>query len=519
MKKHLKVLVVEDSEFDGQVMLSVLRQGGYALHSQRVDNRSAFREALGTGDWDVILSDYNLPEFDAPEALRILNATAKDIPFIIISGGIGEDVAVAAMKSGAHDYLMKGQLARLVVAVEREMREARIRRERHQVEMALRESELRNRLLWENSTDAVVFMDQEGLIHFANPAATATFGYTNSELVGGRMDRLFLEPGLGEMQRRVQQMERVGGGELPRSSLLLIEGRTRQGEIIPLEIASCSIELHQSLMMVSFIRDISERLRAESELRHHEEDLRAAREIQQWMFPKRPPECPGLDIAGASFPAGAAGGDYYDYLGLPGGLTGLVVADVTGHGIGPALLMAEARAYLRILAGPTGDAGEILTRANMALEEDLSLERYITMLLVSIDAQGRTISWSSAGHSSGWVLGRDGGVRFVLERMGPPLGVESGLSYQGRSGLPLEKGDIVLLLTDGFEESASPSGELFGTRRIHQIVHRNRHLPSVEILALLRDEAERFVGDGDQEDDLTGIIARVDPEEGEGGGT
>ena len=511
MKKHLKVLVVEDSEFDSQVMYSVLRQGGYNVHGQRVENASAFREALGRSDWDVILSDYNLPDFQAPDALHILKATDKDIPFIIISGGIGEDVAVAAMKSGAHDYLMKGQLARLVVAVEREMREAQVRRERRQVEAALRESELRNRLLWENSTDAVIFMDQEGLIHFANPAATRTFGYSNSDLVGGKMDRLFLEPGLDEMRRRTRQIEVTQGSSLLRESLLLIEGHNRRGDLIPLEIATSSIELHQSLMLVAFIRDISERLQAEYELQHHKEQLRVAREIQQWMFPKEPPKCPGIDIAGDSFPAEEAGGDYYDYLNLPGGLIGLVVADVTGHGIGPALLMAEARAYLRVLARPARDVGDILTRANTALQADLGMERYITMLLVAIDIRNKRLSWSSAGHAGGCVIGRDGEVRFPLERTGPPLGIRAESAYREHSEALLQPGDIVVLLTDGFEEAISESEELYGTERIHRLIHRNRHQSSREILVALRDEVRRFVGPGNQEDDLTGIIARVDP--------
>ena len=167
MRKSLRVLIIEDSEFDARVMTSVLRQGGYDVVSQRVESGTALRDALGKQDWDVILSDYNLPEFQAPEALEILKGTGIDIPFIIISGGIGEDVAVSAMKAGAHDYLMKGQLARLVVAVEREMREAQTRRGRHEVEAALKESELRNRLLWENSSDAVLLMDASGVIHFA----------------------------------------------------------------------------------------------------------------------------------------------------------------------------------------------------------------------------------------------------------------------------------------------------------------------------------------------------------------
>ena len=507
MRNALKALIVEDSELDARVMASVLRQGGYELTSQRVDTETALRDALGNGDWDVILSDYNLPDFKAPDALRILKSTGLDIPFIIISGGIGEDVAVSAMKHGAHDYLMKGQLARLVVAVEREMREAQIRRERRQVEAALKESELRNRLLWENSIDAVLFMDEAGLIHFSNPAATEIFGYSAAELVGRSIDRILEESGLAEMRRQMfpSAKEKAGG----KGRLFETEGRTRFGKTIPLEIAASSLTLHQRLMHVAFIRDISERQRAERELREHEEQFRAARDIQQWMFPKRSPDFCGFDISGASFPAEAAGGDYFDYVLLPNERLGLAVADVTGHGIGPALLMAEARAYLRVLTKGRRNVGEILTRANLALAEDLSLECYITMILASVDTKKRRLSWANAGHPAGLIIDKTGKRRVRMSRTGPPLGVRKDTRYGTKSNAALLDGDIVVLLTDGFEEALSETDEFFGVGRICEHVHQNRNRPAGEILASLREKVSGFVGSQDQADDLTGIIVKV----------
>ncbi len=508
MRKALKALIVEDSEFDAQVIASMLRQGGYELTSRRVDTETALRDALGNGDWDVILSDYNLPDFQATDALRILKSTGLDIPFIIISGGIGEDVAVAAMKSGAHDYLMKGQLARLVVAVEREMREAQMRCERRQVEAALKESELRNRLLWENSTDAVIFMDEAELIHFSNPATTEIFGYPTAELIGRSIDRLFGESGLSEMRRQMardaQEREQAKG----EGRLFETKGRTRSGEAIPLEIATSRLELHQRLMHVAFIRDISERRRAERKLREHEEQFQVARDIQQWMFPKRSPNVPGLDISGASFPIEAAGGDYFDYV-LLNERIGLVVADVTGHGIGPALLMAEARAYLRVLTKHCRNVGEILTQANLVLAEDLSLERYITMILVAVDTEKRRLSWANAGHPAGLIIDKAGNRRVRMECTGPPLGIREDVRYGTKSNVPLLDGDIVVLLTDGFEEALSETSEFFGTDKIREHVHQNRELPAGEILSSLRDKVNAFAGSPGQADDLTGIIVKV----------
>ena len=146
MKLPLRVLVVEDSEFDAQIMITILRKGGYDVTSNRVENAEALRTALKEQTWHLILADYNLPTFSAPAALEVLKETGLDLPFIIVSGGIGEDIAVASMKAGAHDYLMKGNLQRLAPAVDRELREAANRSSQREAKKAVIESELRYRL-------------------------------------------------------------------------------------------------------------------------------------------------------------------------------------------------------------------------------------------------------------------------------------------------------------------------------------------------------------------------------------
>ena len=119
MSEPLRVLVIEDSALDAKVLVGLLSAGGYTITSDRVETATEFTGALEGAEWDVVLADYNLPEFNGQEALELLQQSGRDIPFIMISGGIGEDLAVQIMKAGAHDYLMKGNLARLVPAVER----------------------------------------------------------------------------------------------------------------------------------------------------------------------------------------------------------------------------------------------------------------------------------------------------------------------------------------------------------------------------------------------------------------
>jgi two-component sensor histidine kinase len=143
MKEALRLLQVEDSENDAALIERILTKSGHTVYSQRVVSAADMREALSNGSWDLIIADYRLPDFGAPSALSVLHESGRDIPFIVVSGAMGEEVAVAMMKAGAQDYLLKHDLARLGPAVDRELRDALTRREREQAEKALRESEER----------------------------------------------------------------------------------------------------------------------------------------------------------------------------------------------------------------------------------------------------------------------------------------------------------------------------------------------------------------------------------------
>ena len=299
---RLRVLIVEDSEFDARLLGTLLRTGGWEVSSRRVSTASDLEQALVGEDWDLILCDHTMPGFSAPEALRVVQRVGRDIPFIIISGGIEEGVAIDAMKSGAHDFLMKGALGRLVPAVQRELKEAGIRRARRAAEETLRESELRYRSVWDNSTDAVLLLDASGVIRFANPANLPVFGWDPGDLVGLGLDVLQpaeLSPG------HWWQSFRASGTAKSTETL----ARRRDGSRVDIDLALTEMRMGSDLWIVIFSRDITERRRAEEEIRRSREEFAAAREIQQRLFPKEAPRVPGYDIAGASHPADATGGD------------------------------------------------------------------------------------------------------------------------------------------------------------------------------------------------------------------
>src|SRR5207248_2897413 len=140
MPKPLRVLIVDESEEDASLAIRELRRSGYDPTHERCDTQAAFKAALEWKTWDVIIADYELPRFNGLTALGIARETGLDIPFILVSGTIGESLAVTAMKAGAQDYVLKGDLARLPAAVEREVREAKVRKKRREVEETLQRS-------------------------------------------------------------------------------------------------------------------------------------------------------------------------------------------------------------------------------------------------------------------------------------------------------------------------------------------------------------------------------------------
>src|SRR5262245_46541981 len=140
MVKSLRLLIVEDSEDDTTLLLRSLHLGGYSVIAHRVEDKRSFQAALEREEWDVVIADYHLPNFNALTALKIMQERGLDLPFLIGSGAIGEKTAVDAMKAGAHDYIMKDNPTRLLPAIEREMREAAVRQERRRAEQELKTS-------------------------------------------------------------------------------------------------------------------------------------------------------------------------------------------------------------------------------------------------------------------------------------------------------------------------------------------------------------------------------------------
>ncbi|MEB3827606.1 hybrid sensor histidine kinase/response regulator [Phormidium sp. CCY1219] len=179
MNIPLRVLIVEDSEDDTLLLLRALRHGGYNPQYERVETEKAMKAALDRQGWDVVIADYSLPSFSGIKALEVMKRREPDVPFIIVSGAIGEDLAVGAMKAGAQDYLMKDNLTRLAPAIGRELAEAEMRRSREKAQEQIRQQAA----LLDIAQDAIIVQDLEGRICFWNKSAERLYGWSAEEAI------------------------------------------------------------------------------------------------------------------------------------------------------------------------------------------------------------------------------------------------------------------------------------------------------------------------------------------------
>jgi PAS domain S-box-containing protein len=275
----LRVLLVEDSENDALLLLRELRRGGYEPTCERVDTPEGMERTLAEASvsrepWEIIISDYFMPRFRAPDALALLRRLGYDTPFIVVSGKVGEDTAVAMMRAGAHDYVTKENMARLCPAIERELREAEGRQERVRAEEELREGEERYRAVVEQAAEGILLVDVgTKRILEANAAYQNLLGYAPEEIL-----RLTLYDVVSYPRESMDcYVERV------REQRSYVSGERRHlrkdGSLVDVEVSANMISYGGKEAMCVVVRDITERKRAEEELRKSESSLSAAQRI------------------------------------------------------------------------------------------------------------------------------------------------------------------------------------------------------------------------------------------------
>ncbi len=272
MHTPLHVLIVEDREEDAVLVSAALRAAGFFHDWVRVDTEQAFREQLAAGP-DLILADYQLPQFSGMSALQIAKAQSRDIPFIIVSGSIGEDLAVAALQLGADDYLLKDRLTRLGQAVEHALAEKQLRADKRHIEQELRERENRFRALIEHGSDVINLLDAAGRILYASPAVTRILGYALEDYVGRNGFEL-MHP--DDVEYEHQAFLRVQ--QTPHATIdLTLRIRHHDGSWRNLEgsVTNLLDEPSVKAIVVNF-RDVTDRQQAEIALRESEKHFSSA---------------------------------------------------------------------------------------------------------------------------------------------------------------------------------------------------------------------------------------------------
>ena len=273
MTTPLQVLIVEDSENDALLIIRELRRGGYEPIYERVETRAAMQSALDKTKWDVILCDYSLPHFSGPEALAFVKERGLDMPFIIVTGTIGDVEAVSSMKAGAHDYILKGNLTRLPAAVERELREAITRRERRQADEMLKASEERYRIILETAQDAIICLEYTGKISVWNKKAEEMFGYPPAEMIGNDLHKIIAPERYREKAYDgLKTFFRTGAGPVVGKTVELSALR-KDGTEFPIDLSISAMRIRGEWQATGIIRDITERKQAEEKLKQQVEEL------------------------------------------------------------------------------------------------------------------------------------------------------------------------------------------------------------------------------------------------------
>ena len=261
MKHALRILIVDDSPDDAALIIRQL-QREFSPSYERVETPQEMQAALDKGGWHVVISDYVMPRFSGLSALQLLHERGVDLPFIMVSGQMGEDAAVEAMRAGAHDYLIKDRLSRLIPAIKRELNEAVVRRERRMAEEALSATEARFQSLVEQSLVGI-FMLQDDIFIYVNPKFSDIFGYQPEQLIESRS---LLDLVARDDQIRVITQFLRPLSEGSDSLHFFFHGRRSDGSAIDLEVSGTRTRINGNAAVIGTLLDITERKRAESEL-------------------------------------------------------------------------------------------------------------------------------------------------------------------------------------------------------------------------------------------------------------
>ena len=485
----MKILLIEDNPVDRMFVTLSLRQAeGFDYELVLCESLVEAFEQLVAGQFDVILLDLGLPDCEGLETCQRLVAANGNVPVVVLTATNDPALASEAIRSGAQDYLVKGAFPGAAIA--RVLQYAIDRFHFHR-EIAHRDHRMQQVL---NHVPAIIWTTDRALsITSASGAGLDVLNLDFRQIVGKTVEEYFGVNGnaAGAVKSHQQALE---------GQSVAFESRWRERfyevKIDPLHESESGV-----VGTIGVALDVTDRRKVDREINF-------ARLVQESLLPADHPQLEGFEIYGASFPARQTCGDWFDYRTFTDGSLGLVVGDVSGKGFGPAILSATMAAYLEVLVETHSDLQEILAFCNRMVSKRRLDGQFAVLSLGQIQAGVRSLTYGGAGEGM-LIVDRTGQLKHRVPSSGFPLGVVPETSYDFPSQNPLDPGDVLLLLTDGFREASNRNGDLFGETRIVETVAANSGKPANEIFNSLWQVVRSFTGRRRQQDDMSGIVVKV----------
>ncbi|HVG94469.1 MAG TPA: SpoIIE family protein phosphatase [Planctomycetota bacterium] len=486
----LRVLVVEDDPTDERMLveqLALCRTLRFEVHACASLAAALAHEMLATAD--VVLLDLGLPDSVGLDTCRRFLAAAPAVPVLVLTGMDGESIGVEAVQQGAQDFLPKASVDPLSLgrairhAMERQAMLDALRR----AAATARDREQGLRRLLERSVEALVVVASDGIVRFANRSASALLRVATAELEGARWDEVVPEVA-------------AEGQDEPFEVVL-----ARPGAASPAEVRAMPIEWEgQPARLVSLL-DLTDRRRAER--------MALAQGVQRAFLPEASVATVGcLAAAAMNELCEDVSGDLYDFVRLSDGRMLIALGDVTGHGLGAALLMAQARASLRAFAAAECDVSVLMSRMNRVVEGETVRGAFLTLLLAAIDPATARVEWASAGHSLAAELDPEGRAR-PLPATAPPLWVSPDTRFHLGEPFTLEEGGGLAVFSDGAVEVPDGRGCHLGLEGVLSSFSDHWLAPPPEVLRRVREDLRRWTRGHSLPDDLTLLALRRTPME------
>ena len=369
---------------------------------------------------------------------------------------------------------------------------------RKEAEEKVRKSEEKYRRIVETAGEGFLLMDESLKIVDLNNAYCRMVDYSRNELIGKSLLDMVTEDYRHFFSAKREDLLNHGYYEFEGEII------ARAGKSVPVLIHANALRDDTSVIIgnMAFITDMTE----------HKKALTLAGEVQRSLLPQQAPQIKGLDVSGKNISCDEIGGDYFDFLwgaDSPGGPFTVVVGDITGHGVDSALLMTTARAFLRMRASQPGTITDIVTAMNQHLTEDVyETERFMTLFYLTINEDRSRIEWVRAGHEPAWIYDPDQDNFEELKGPGLALGIDEKYVYQSNWKTGLKKGQVIMVGTDGIWEGRNKAGEMFGKRRLQEIIRRNAASSAETILTAVFRDHTRFSQGTRTEDDITLVIIK-----------